>query len=188
MKKKKKIKNIIIIIYLAFIIYGCKDIQCPGYPEKVNYFPYEKEQEIKFTNTQNEVNSFIIFNTQKTDPFSFSWNCKCVCGASSFFSTYENNDSLRIDASCDIVGERKDLCSSLDLRFDFIYSYHYKDYFFKTINIGKKVPFDEIYKYINDTIYLENENNINFKKLVLVRNKGIVSYTTSDGEVWILVN
>lgn len=185
----KNLKNIIIVTCLALIIYGCKDIQCHGYPENANYFPYEKEQEIKFSNSKNEVKSLIIYNTIKTDSYSFDWNCKCVCNASVYFITHENADSISITGLCNIIGGRGDI-SFLHFNVDLSFSNpsHYSDKFYKKLNPEKKVPINEFYKYLPDTIYLENENNITFKELVLVRNKGIVSFTTADGEIWNSVN
>jgi len=42
-------------------------------------------------------------------------------------------------------------------------------------------------KYLNDIIIIENENNKTIKKVVIVKDKGLVSYTTADGEEWKLV-
>jgi proline dehydrogenase len=58
---------------------------------------------------------------------------------------------------------------------------------YKTLYEGKPILHTEASNYLNDTLSVENENNKSVKKIIIVKNKGIVSYTTADGKEWKLV-
>jgi len=180
----KRISSII-VLSLIFCI-GCK-IYCPEFPANLNYFPYHEGQELKFTNSQQDIQSFIVSSKNDSKASSFGQNCKCVCHAGSVFRTNENKDSLSIRCGFEILGGRNDLSSAVNISCDVQYSYLYSDYLSTGLNLEKSVPYDELYKYLEDTITMETENNKLVKKVVIVKGKGLVSYTTADGEEWKLV-
>jgi len=176
----------IIIILLSVFCMGCK-IHCPEFPANLNYFPYYEGQELKFTNSQQDIQSFIVSSKNDSKASSFGQNCKCVCHAGSVFRTTENRDSLSLRCGLEISGGRNDLSNSVSISCDLQYSYLYSDYLSTGLNLEKTVPYDELYKYLEDTIIIENENNQIVKKIVIVKGKGLISYTTADGEEWKLV-
>jgi len=160
---------------------GCRK-HCHEFPANLNYFPYQNGQELKFTNSQYNFKNFIIASKKNTKAYSFAWNCKCECDIFSRFSINENQDSLSIKEAFLRLGGGGEYISSIYIDFQFQY-----DYLTKELDVGKLVPYDEIYKYIDDTIVIENENNQIVKKIVIVKGKGLISYTTADGEEWKLV-
>ena len=176
--------HVIIIVLLSIFCIGCKKKDCPAFPDNLNYFPYYQGKELKFSNSKNDICSFLIAETFNSKAEKFEWNCKCSCEASSAFHTNQNQDSLKIDCSLTILGND---ASSVELRCWFGYSYIYSDSFGKVLSSGQKIPYKELTKHLSDTISIENKNNKLVRKIVIIKNKGLVSYSTADGEEWKLV-
>jgi len=179
-------KKVSIIIIVLFSISGCNKIYCPKFPTNINYFPYYEEQELRFMNTQDVIRSFIITNKEDSKSESFAWNCDCACEISSNFSTNENQDSLGIRVAYLRLYDGE-YVSSINIGFNFQYSCLYGEYLEKKIVLDSPVLYNEIYKYLEEIITIENEQNQLVKKLVIIKGKGLVSYTTADGEEWKLV-
>jgi len=181
----KKTSTIIILLSVFYI--GCK-IHCPEYPAELNYFPYYEGQVLRFTNSQQGTIGFTIDSKVNSKSNSFSQNCKCACGIFTHFSTSINQDSLSIKCEINISGRENASNVSIDC---FFYNKSNiqpnEECLYKFVMLEKSVPYDEIYKYLEDTIIIENENNKLVKKVVIVKGKGLVSYTTADGEEWKLV-
>jgi len=178
-------KTGIIIVLMSIFCIGCKT-HCPKFPANLNYFPYHNGQELKFTNSQHNIQNFIISSKNDSKAYSFAWNCKCECVAGTEFYTSKNQDSLSIkEAFLRFCGG--EYTSSIDIGFYFQYRNLYDGYLTKVLDIEKPVPYNEIYKYLEDTIIIENDNNKIVKKVIVVKDKGLVSYTTTDGEEWNLV-
>jgi hypothetical protein len=181
-------RKISILIIVLLSIFGCRT-HCPEFPTNLNYFPYYEGQELNFVNSKKDIQSFTISYKDNSKANSFGYFCKCVCGASSVFHTDENQDSLSIVCNIDIddAGRGSDITtSSIAIRCYFKYSYKFDDYLAKRFDFGKSVHYNEIYKYVEDTITLETEDGMIVKKIVIVKDKGLVSYTKVDGEVWML--
>jgi hypothetical protein len=187
-KVMKKI-NIIIIILLSIFCINCRQTNCPAFPPELNYFPYYDGQELKFTDSHNNIQSFVISNRESSEEFSFDHNCKCVCEAYSSFKTNENQDSLRLECNLNISGGRYDniMASSAILNCRFQFSSRYHDNLSEELLMDKQIPYHELSKYLNDTIFLEEKNGKIVNNAIIVKNKGLVSYTTLDGEEWKLV-
>jgi len=177
----KKIYTIIYIILILFLItiFGCRKEKCPGFPTGLNFFPYSKGQELKFINSLNEIKSFIIEEKYSSLPYELCnglyGKCACEPPKSGFF-TYQNQDSIQIQCSLEIWDN-----NVLEASSQFRYSYLYSDYFFKEFS-NATTFLSEI-----DTITIEGNNSKICKKVVIVKEKGLVSYTTADGEEWKLV-
>jgi len=176
----------LILVLLSVSCTSCKKTHCPGFPANLNYFPYYNGQELKFVNSQQNFQSFTITNKENSKSESFAWNCDCACGIESIFSTNENQDSLGIKAAYLRLYEGE-YVSSLKIGFYFQYSYLHEEHLVKSIDLENPVSYNEVYKYLQDTIVIENDNNQLVKKIVVVKGKGLVSYTTADGEEWKLV-
>ncbi|MDR2972438.1 MAG: hypothetical protein LBU83_11005 [Bacteroidales bacterium] len=183
----KKISTITIILLSIFCI-GCKKIHCPAFPADLNYFPYSKGQELKFINSHNSVSNFVISNRENSKAYSLEWNCKCVCEASSGFNTNQTQDSLTLSCNLYFGGGRYDATTySIFLTCNFQYSFHFSDELSKRVLLEQETPYNELSKHLSDTISIENEDNKIVNKVVIVKGKGLVSYTTADGEEWKLV-
>ena len=188
----KKISIIIIVLFSVLSI-GCKKTHCPAFPADLNYFPYTKGQVLKFINSQQETHSFIINGAGNSGSWSFEWNCKCECDVSSTFEMLSNPDSVgenyfpSILGFINIYGEEGDPISEIGMNFVFSSYIYNSEGLSKTLEIVKPVPLTEVSKYIDDIIAIENENNKIITKIVIVKGKGLVSYTTADGEEWKLV-
>ena len=159
------------------IIAGCNKQKCPGFPTDLNFFPYSKDQELRFINSQNEIKNFIIEKKFSTSPYTLCnglyGKCACEPPKSGFF-TYQNQDSILIRCSLTFWGNKLEAsCEFTNINFD-------SDFFSKIFfNVNE---FSEI-----DTIMMKRNNSSICKKVVIVNEKGLVSYTTADGEEWKLV-
>ncbi len=178
----------IVIILLAVVCTGCKEIYCPEFPENLNYFPYQNGQELKFANTQGDIRSFTIISKENSIPESFPYNCKCACAVFTQFKTNPNQDNVSIECRVDISGREKvgQIYIQNDISNTHLTEFLYKDADVREFGITFK-NLKEIEKHLEDTISLENENNQIIKKMVFVKNKGLFSYTTVDGEEWNLI-
>jgi len=65
----------------------------------------------------------------------------------------------------------------------------HSDYFAMPLLQGSNTicNYDEITTHLADTISIENESNTIIRKIVIIKGKGLVSYTTADGEEWELI-
>ena len=164
--------NLIFIVLIAFACLGCKKQNCPGFPAYLIYFPYSKGQELKFINYEDEHMNFIIEVKNTSLPYTLCQGLydKCACEPpTTSFKTYQNSDSIQIQCFVEFWGNRF-LASC-----EFKYSYEYSDYIYREFTI------------LSDTLTLEGDNGRIVNKVVIVKNKGLVSYTTADGEEWKLV-
>ena len=126
----------IIIVLLSIFCIGCKT-HCPEFPANLNYFPYYEGQELKFINSQHNIQSFMVSSKNDSKAHSFGWNCKCVCGAVSGFRTNENQDSLSLRCELEIFGGRNDFSNSVSISCDVQYSYLYGDYLSNRLSLEK---------------------------------------------------
>jgi hypothetical protein len=175
----------LIIVLLSIFCIGC-EIHCPEFPANLNYFPYYEGQELKFTNLQHDIKSFTIAKKANSKANSFGGNCKCECFLYSMFNTDSNKDTVSIRSEININGREN--VGSVYINC-YIEDNQWKN---ELLSTGVKLPdkktsYDEISKYLEDTIILENENNQIVKKIVIIKGKGLVSYTRADGEEWNLV-
>jgi len=182
----KKI-NIVIAFFLLILCIGCKKTYCPGFPIDLNYFPYSKNQELKFVNSQQNIRNFIVYNNENSQPWSYDWNCKCACDAVSLFKLHPNPDTLGIYLSSisGMIGlSGGEEVSKISISFIFSSS----ESLSKILYEGKSISYKEVGKYFSDTISMENEDNKIITKVVIAKGKGLLSYTTADGEEWKLVD
>ena len=164
---------------------SCK-IHCPEFPAELNYFPYYEGQELQFINSQRNIQSFTITNKENSESEVFGQNCKCLCYIFTYFNINSLSDSLSMRCEINIDGRENVWGINIDC--------HIEDNLRnkELLSIGVELPdnkisYDEIDKYLEDTIIIENKNNKTVTKIVFVKNKGLVSYTTADGEEWKLV-
>ena len=175
----------IIIVLLSIFCINCK-IHCPEFPAELNYFPYYEGQELQFFNSQQNVRIFTIAKKANSKSDSFERNCKCECFLYSMFNAISNRDTVSIRSEINIYGREN---------IESVYINCYiedNQWNNELLSIGvelpdKKTSYDEISKYLENTVILENDNNQIVKRVVIVKNKGLVSYTTADGEEWKLV-
>jgi hypothetical protein len=176
----EKLSIMLLVLFSVFCV-GCKKTRCPEFPSNLNYFPYYNEQELKFANSQQNPQSFTITSKENSKSEVFAWNCDCSCMVGSIFSANENRDSSNIEGYIHLYeGEN---VFSIEIRFKF----QNREYLRKKIDLERPVFYNEVYKYLQDSIVIEDGNNQLIKKIVIVKDKGLVSYTTADGEEWNLV-
>ena len=172
----KKI-TITIIVLLAFCM-GCKEKHCPAFPANLNYFPYYKGQELEFTNLQNDICIFVISDKDNSKEYSTSRTNKATCSAESYANL--SKDSLTLACKIRIGGGVPSVFIDC-----FIKNNKLEELLFKQVNIPRTCPYNKISEHLSDTIFIENENNKLIQKIVIVKDKGLVSYTTVDGEKWV---
>ena len=80
---------------------GCsKESDYPKFPADLNYFPYSKGQELKFTNSLCDICNFEIIDKSNDKVTSFNSDCTdCFCAPSSSFKTNKNQDLIEISAN-----------------------------------------------------------------------------------------
>jgi len=176
----KKI-SIIITLLLLFCI-GCRR-HCSEFPANLNYFPYSKKQKLEFINSQRDIQTLIVSDKESSKSYFLEMYSKGFCNAYSNVSIHSTQNIFDIRCSIKIKE-----CVEVNLICD-VQNTVQSDYL--TMNLLQEsnmiCNYDEINKYLSDTIYIEKENNKILTKIFIVKNKGIVSYTTADGEEWKLV-
>jgi hypothetical protein len=173
----------IIIILLSILCAGCT-IDCPEFPVELDYFPYYTGQVLEFTNSKYDLQTYTITYKIFSDPSSCSTGLysKCECSAYTEFQAGRNRDKANIDMFFTFRGLRR--VGEINIQGRFL------DTFIEKSILTKKggVSFKNVHKYLDNTISIEStRENCSIKKVVIVKNKGIVSYTTADGEEWKLV-
>jgi hypothetical protein len=182
-------KNVsIIIILLTLICTGCKEIHCPNFPNNLNYFPYENGQELEFANTQGDIRSFTVISKENSVRESFPSNCKCDCFVFTRIKASNNQDNINLECEINISGRER--AGRFHLQ-NYISNTHLTEFLHKEVDVREfRINLDnyeKIEKYLEDTISLENGNNQLIKKMVFVKNKGLISYTTENEEEWNLI-
>jgi hypothetical protein len=184
---------ILIAICCAFCFSCNKKIHCPALHHNLYYFPYYNNQVLKYSNSHQDIDTFIIGQTDKTKKYvcEETDKCRCECGCDMYaeFRTHnalENNVTFiygMLYASG--VGEEAGFISSINLDVQLYHNLNYSsNKFKKTLFKDKKISYNDINKYIGDTIIIENTDNEFIHKIAIVKDKGLVSYTTADGEEW----
>jgi len=186
----KKHKIILIVLLLIFCT-GCKRTHCPAWPSDLVYFPYSKNQELIFVNSQLDTQFFKIVRKENAKSESLDWNCHCKCSVFTLFSASSTPDSLNV--ICDINASGLEYPNTITIHSDYYIQahndlYHYKEFLQEVILPDRKISYKEIEKYLSDTLIIENEKNKIINRMVIVKNKGLVSYHTFDGEEWKLID
>jgi len=179
----------VIIIVLSILCVACGSQPCPDISVVLDYFPYYKGQELKFTNSQNNTLTFIIVNKESENAgyarrggIGYKGN---YCFSYADFEMRIAQDAIKIICSISIDGSL-DKVWGVYINIPLYKELHNKDWFEMNI-LKKNCTYKNLNKYLEDTIIIENENNQIVKKVVIVKGKGLVSYTTADGEEWKLV-
>jgi len=163
--------SIIIVVLLSILGIGCKKIHCPAFPEKLakTYFPYAEKMILSFSNN-TDTSTYIVNDIYLSKEVDYPHNCDCACDNFFYFDT--DNRQLYGDI---LIGKNEDYVV-FSVKINSIYfGKEYKDV---------KLFSTEDYSILGDTLFLENPNG---QKAVIVKGKGLVSYTTADGEEWKLV-
>jgi len=183
----KKI-NIIIVVLLSIFCVACGSQPCPDVSVALDYFPYYKGQELKFTNSQNNTLAFIIANKENENAGSarrggigYKGN---YCPSYAGFGMSTTQDTIKINCNISVDGSL-DKVWSTSLSIHFYAGVHNSSFFNEALK--KTCSYKNLSKNLEDTIVIENENNQIVKKIVIVKGKGLISYTTADGEEWKLI-
>ena len=188
----------IIILLLSLFCIGCKKkTHCPEFPVNLDYFPYYIGQELEFMNLQQDIRSFVVTDKKTSNAKVFDKGSPdCSCFPSSSFSTNQNQNLLKIvqartSINIPIEDEKIVISAMMYFDFDFVMTNNYP--FHESVGVNllsklkKPILFTDVETYLPDTALLENENNMSITKMVIVKGKGLISYTTADGEEWKLV-
>lgn len=179
----KKVGVIIIVILSTFSI-GCRK-SCPKFPTNLNYFPYSEKQELKFINSQNDICYFTISKLEKSKMHYLTANYKGGCDAFSTFCIKSNQDIMSITGTLSIADNVYGN-GNVSIYF-YVEDGEDYNYLEKTLITNRDFPTKETYKYLDDKLTIENEDGRIIKQFVIIKNKGVVSYTTADGEEWNLI-
>ena len=181
-------KKSYLFFFFSIILISCKELYCPAFPADLNYFPYYNGQELKFVNSYQNEKQLVIFENKNSKDYSTERTDKASCSAESFFIANFNQDSLIME--CGIrIGGRKNAVNHITVDCIVKKNNTYDgEYLWKFVDIPRMTPYSKIGKHISDTICLENKNNKIIKKIVILKSKGVVSYTMANGEEWKLIN
>jgi len=182
----KKI-NIITLVLLSIICIGCMRTKpCPSCLSDLNYFPYEKGQYLKFINLQSDTLVYIItYKEIYDDDFATKGG---IYNKGNFCVSYINiyieslKDVKKIGCGVSVSGSLEEVWN-VDAGIRFSIENDTSDFLTKEL-ITNNCSYKKVNKYLNDIIIMKNNNNKLVKKVVIVKNKGLVSYTTADGEEW----
>ena len=181
-------KNTSITVCLIILCVACGYKPCPDISVDLNYFPYYNGQELKFTDSKNNTLTFIIANKEnentdyaKRGGIGYKGN---YCGYNIGCEINPTQDAARMNCSISVNGSLDKVWNVLVVVYLFkeVHSNEWLE-----INIKKNCSYKNLNKHLEDTITIENENNAIVKKVVILKGKGLVSYTTADGEEWKLV-
>lgn len=164
--------KIFLSLIALLLLCSCRDIQCPAFPEKLlAYFPYEKEDLLKFKNHENDTLVFRVTDSYASGPNSFSWNCKCACSSDAGFET-ETNDhySLRISSRTLILS--KPYLASIGFSF---YDADSKSDGF-AMEVKGNPYLKENNSFFGDSIVIDKEENERISKVIIVEGKGIIEF------------
>ena len=122
--EKYKIKNINNLKYIAILILlsgsfiSCGKTHCPAFPEHLTgYMPYKQGDTLLFINQHDDSLSLFAGVIEKTEEWSYGFNCKCDCGAPyAFFSStdLQSKFSLRWTISAGDKYKKPFICFELD--------------------------------------------------------------------------
>lgn len=159
--------------FILLILFGCRDIQCPAFPEELLvYFPHKNEDILKFKNPDNDTLEFFVKSTWASGPKSFGWNCKCSCGSEAYFETEPNNKhSLKMTELITISNEP--YLTNIGCVF---YDGDSSNDQFALLVTGKNPYAKDNSAFFGDSIFLVNEENVRISKVILVEGKGIVEF------------
>ena len=184
---------ILITICCAFCFSCNKKTHCPALPASLNYYPYYEGQVLQYVNSQQEIQNFVI---AYIEDYRKSYICErtlkcpecCECSHSLAVRTNYVLDAQisYMYAHFSVGGGGPEIISSANMSFLFTCSLE-DNRLEKTLFENEKIPYNKIDQFFNDTISIENVNNELIHKIMIVKNKGLVSYTTADGEEWKLV-
>lgn len=162
----------ILSISLFIALFGCRDIQCPAFPESLlAYFPHEKGELLRFKNLNNDTLIFTVKDTWASGPNSFDWNCKCSCSSEAGYETEINNKySLQMNGGMHI----------LQSNFAYIGCVFYVGDSIKgqfELEEREKNPYTKDNSaFFGDSIIIDQEENARIVKVKIVEGKGIVEF------------
>jgi len=179
-------KKIHLFLLLSIICINCKEMHCPAFPTNLNYFPYYNSQELKFIDSHQNENLLVISKKENSKKYTDGRTDKALCYSNSYFIANFRQDSLTLECEINISG-KGNYAHGVSV-FGRIKK---NNLFVEGLSIDTKLPkkctYKKIDNHLGNTLCLENENNKLIKRVVIVKNKGLVSYTTADGVEWKLV-
>lgn len=176
----KKLSIILIILLSVFCIECNRTEPCPSCLSDLNYFPYIKGQNLKFINYQNDTLIYTITDEQIYEDASATRSGKDnYCLSDALFKINSNQGTLN---RCGI-----NVQGSLNKAWSVHVHVRFNSKILEIELLEKSCTYKKLSKYLKDTIVIENEDNQLVKKVVIIKGKGLVSYTTADGEEWKLV-
>ena len=162
----------ILLISLLMALFGCKNIQCPAFPEKLlDYFPQKNGELLQFRNLANDTLIFIVKNTKNTGGYTMKKDENFECVSEAGFETESNNKySLQISAGMTAYESN---VTTIGCSFsDGTYS---RDLL--SMAIRDKNPFlKDNNSFFGDSIIIDQEENTRIVKVKIVEGKGIVEF------------
>lgn len=158
---------------ILLLLLGCRDIQCPAFPEKLlAYIPYVENDQLKFINLNNDTLSFTIKDNNASGPSSFAWNCKCSCMSIADYETEPNTKfSLRMNGAIAISNEP--YLTHIGCAF---YDGESINDPFSLLVTGNNPYVKDNSAFFGDSIFLVNEENTRISKVTIVEGKGVVEF------------
>jgi hypothetical protein len=163
----------LIIVLLVISFSGCKQTYCPSFPPSLlDYFPYSKGEKLRFENQNNDTLVLFVNNCWATDSYSFSWNCKCSCGADAGFETKMDSIYLiEVSGSLDISNDTRVSIISCTISDEKTSS---DDFYYRIDGVD---PFlEENYKLFGDTLLFKKDEFYRYNNVLVIRTKGIVQF------------
>lgn len=166
-------RKIVSISLLILALCGCRDIQCPAFPERLlAYMPYEKGDHLKFKNLQNDTLAFTINDNWTSKSYSTKKDpkCGCECNSQAEFKTELNNQySLRIEGGMATPGS-----DYITIGCNFYDAELGNDQL--SFSVNEVNPFAENDPLFGDSLIIEDQENKRIVKMKILKGKGIVAF------------
>ena len=189
----------ITILIATLVLSGCTR-HCIGFPNDMLrlYFPYSTGQAITFIDDSRDTVSVNVTDMTLSRPYSLVWNVKEECSPTSnikMSGMMDNNEfelHFNIFLRSPIEQEDDDWATNSSIMFT-MYTYFnspmaHNAYTF--LDTTALFPSADIRGLYDSIILIGSTNSLesNIDTLVIVKNKGLDSFTTSDGRKYVLAD
>ena len=181
MKTKKKIS----VALLPFLLFGCKGMYCPGFPDELTKFmPYTTiNSDVKYyVDERGNTVNMILRDRYIQGPISYEWDCKCACD----YPIYEVKLSY---GACS--GKTMDTLINMEAKVPHFRETATEDELEFNLDIRHSVQYLAKFncqKSTDTLLFTLASDSSYFDSLVVVKGIGLASFNTSDGHKYRLVD
>jgi len=180
-KSLLEMRKLFLILFLPFVLVSChRQISCPEFKDEIlRWIPYQENDMIVFYSYQNDSTiSFLIKNAEVNHTTHYTTGYKCGTCDDYIFVYSENNDNQKFNIDIHLNTDK--LMSQ---------SYYIGDSYFAEYNSTFSEENNYLFegnKYDLVRIFEQNDSKGMFKKLILVKDFGVIGLVDIFGNTWTL--